>query len=70
MRDARGLSARQVSSAAGLSPTYVSKVERGAMEPSLSAFSRLAMVLDLNDAEVAMVVRIHAANESDNEDQG
>ena len=62
VRDSRRVSSRQVSHDAGLSPTYLSKVERGAMEPSLQAFARIATVLELNDAEIALAVRLHAAH--------
>ena len=60
LREKKGLSARQVSAAAGLSATYVSKVERGAMEPSLKAFGRIAAALDMSDAEANLLVRLHA----------
>lgn len=59
-RERKGVSARQVSQEAGLSPTYVSKVERGDMEPSLKAFGRIAIVLGLSDVEVNLLVRLHA----------
>jgi len=60
LREKKGLSARQVSAAAGLSATYVSKVERGVMEPSLKAFGRIATALEMTDAEANLLVRLHA----------
>jgi len=52
------MSARSLSQAAGLSPSYVSKVEAGTMEPSFRAFCRIAGVLDMSDAEVLFVVKM------------
>jgi len=60
LREKKGLSARQVSAAAGLSATYVSKVERGMMEPSLKAFGKIATALSMTDAETNLLVRLHA----------
>lgn len=59
-RERVGMSARQLSAAAGLSPSYVNKIENGAM-PSLQAFARLARAAQLSDAEVAFAVRVYAA---------
>lgn len=64
VRERKGMSARALSQTAGLSAAYVSKVERGEMEPSLKAFGRLAIVLEMTEAEVNLLVRLHA-NEVD-----
>ena len=56
VREERGWSARAVSYVAGLSPSYVSKLESGEIEPSLRAFARLAETLGLTNAEILFVV--------------
>ena len=53
-----GLSARKVSELAGLSPSYVNKVESGEISPSLRAFSQITEALQLNDLEVATLCRL------------
>ena len=58
MRREKQLSARALSAAAGLSPSYVSKVESGEMEPSFRAFCNIAAVLELSDAEIVFLVRL------------
>jgi transcriptional regulator with XRE-family HTH domain len=58
LRTKRELSARGLSQAAGLSPSYVSKVEAGELEPSFKAFCRIAEVLKMTDAEVVFLVRL------------
>ena len=55
-----GRSASSVAKAAGLSPSYVSKIERGECEPSLKAFSKIAQVLELHPFLVALVVLAEA----------
>jgi transcriptional regulator with XRE-family HTH domain len=60
----RGLSARALSDQAGLSPSYVSKVESG-LEPSLKAFARIADVLDLNIHEIRFLMRLTVQKGSD-----
>ena len=51
-------SARGLSQAAGLSPSYVSKVEAGELEPSFRAFCRIAEELGMSDAEIVFLVRM------------
>lgn len=51
------LSARSVSKKAGLSDSYLSKVEAGTLKPSFEAFASLVAVLQLNDREIAFLVR-------------
>lgn len=58
LREKKSMSARAVSQAAGLSPSYVSKVESGSMEPSFKAFCRIAGVLGMTDGEVIFVVKM------------
>ena len=58
LRVQKGMSARAVSTAAGLSPSYVSKVESGDLDPSFKAFCALAEVLKMTDAEIVFLVRL------------
>jgi transcriptional regulator with XRE-family HTH domain len=46
-RQSRGMSATGLAKAAGLSPSYVSKIERRECEPSFKAFSKIALVLEI-----------------------
>lgn len=50
------MSARELSLKAGLSESYVGKLEGGRIDPSLRAFGRLAMALGLTRAEVHFLV--------------
>jgi transcriptional regulator with XRE-family HTH domain len=56
LRVERNLSARALSAKASLSAAYVTKVENGAVEPSLKAFARLAVALNMTMHEVWTVV--------------
>lgn len=56
LRARKNLSARKVSLLAGLSPSYVGKLEAGELEPSFRAFARLALVLDMSPQEVLFCV--------------
>jgi len=56
LRKSRGYSARRLSLAAGLSESYVGKVESGRMEPSFRAFCAIAHVLQLNAREIHFLV--------------
>lgn len=56
LREKKGWSTRALSQAAGLSPSYVSKLESGEIEPSLRVFGRLALVLEMNQYEVYVCV--------------
>lgn len=57
-RQRNDMSARAVSQAAGLSPSYVNKIEAGEIEPSLKAFGKLAHVLGLTNTEITFIVRL------------
>lgn len=59
----RGYTARALSLNAGLSQSYVGKLEAGKVIPSVRAFGRLARVLGMNHREVALVV-LQEGNES------
>jgi transcriptional regulator with XRE-family HTH domain len=54
-REGQGLTARSLSLAAGLSESYVGKVEKGTMEPSLRAFGKIAKQLGLTAREVYLL---------------
>jgi transcriptional regulator with XRE-family HTH domain len=56
LREKKGISARTLSVSAGLSSSYVSKVEAGALEPSFSAFCRMAKVLGMTTSEILFLV--------------
>lgn len=51
-RTRRGLSARELSSLAGLSASYVTKLEGGELEPSLRAFAKIARAAGMTQAEI------------------
>lgn len=60
VRRAKGISARDLSLQAGLSESYVGKLESGSLEPSLSAFARIATELHLTPAEIHTIVLLQA----------
>ena len=53
VRARQGLTQEQVSAAAGLHPTYVSDIERGARNPSWEAMSRLAQGMGVPIGDIA-----------------
>lgn len=53
VRARQGLTQEQVSAAAGLHPTYVSDIERGARNPSWEALVRLASGMGVPIGEIA-----------------
>lgn len=59
-----GFSARALSLEAGLSPSYVGKLEGGEIEPSVKAFAKIALALGLNQSEIAFCVLAEALHES------
>lgn len=56
-REQRGLSRYALSRKAGLSASYVGKLEGGHIEPSLKAFAAIALALELASHEVFFCVR-------------
>lgn len=66
VRTRQGLTQEQVSAAAGLHPTYVSDIERGARNPSWDAMTRLAggMGVPLSEIARAFESQATAANPS------
>jgi transcriptional regulator with XRE-family HTH domain len=57
-RHRRGISARALSKAAGLSDSYVSKMEAGNIKPNLEAYANIARELHLNDRETLFLLRL------------
>lgn len=56
LRERAGVSARELSTQAGLSPAYVGKVEAGHIQPSLRAFAHIAQALKMTPQEIWVVV--------------
>ena len=56
LRERSGLSAREAARQAGLSPSYVSKLEHGDHLPTLDRFAALMRVLGANDGEILLIV--------------
>lgn len=61
-----GLSARQLSALADLSPSYITKLEAGELEPSLRSFARIVRALRLTPFEVMFCVSLAAEPASPN----
>jgi transcriptional regulator with XRE-family HTH domain len=61
-REGREVSARRLSLDAGLSDSVVGKIESGEIHPSLRAFARIALQLQLSDREIALLVRLAASD--------
>lgn len=57
LRERKNISARVLSAKAGVSPSYVSKLERGEFYPTLDRFARLVDHLDVRDDELVFLVR-------------
>ena len=55
-RQAKGLTARRLSLDAHLSESYVGKLEKDQVEPSLKAFANIANALHMNQTEICFVV--------------
>ena len=56
-RQERGLSKRALSQRAGLSASYVGKLEAGEIEPSIKAFVAISRALKLSEREVMFCIR-------------
>lgn len=61
LRRRKGMSQRALARQIGRSPAYVSKMESGAIDPSLSAFASIVVALDMNALEVWTIVRVAIA---------
>lgn len=64
IRKRKNMSARAVSLAAGLSPSYVSKVEKEEIQPSISSFYRICQVIEATDKEIVFLLRLAGADNS------
>lgn len=61
-RTAKKLSARELSLKAGVSQSYISKVEADLLMPTLAVFSRLAIELNLSNIEIIYIVKLLGTN--------
>lgn len=59
-REARHISRRSLSLQAGLSESYVGKIESGMIEPSLRGFAKLAVCLRLKPGEIHALLCVEA----------
>ena len=57
LRERAGLSAHALSVQAGLSGSYISKLERGDMFPSVEALAKVALVLNPSPTELYVLVK-------------
>lgn len=58
LRRRRGMSQRALSRLVGRSPAYLSKLEAGDLDPSLSAFAAISVALGMNALEVWTIIRV------------
>jgi transcriptional regulator with XRE-family HTH domain len=56
LRQRKNISARALSLQAGLSPSYVGKLEAGEIEPSVRAFALIALALSMSIQEIFFCV--------------
>jgi transcriptional regulator with XRE-family HTH domain len=59
IRNQRGVSQESLASLCGLDRTYISGIERGTRNPSLTNILRIARALDVSPAELFAGVRGH-----------
>lgn len=64
LREKRGLSGRQLSVNAGLSASYVSKVELGQIVPTLEAFGKIMRALGATDKEIYVTVLLASTKDA------
>lgn len=67
LRSNKNLSSRTLSSMAGLSPSYVGKLESGEINPSFDAFCAIAKALDISDNEIIFLVKQNQRTLSENQ---
>ena len=58
LRERNEVSARSLSERSGLSLSYVSKMEKGDVTPTVEVFSKIISNLDVTNAELVYLVRI------------
>lgn len=56
LRERRGISARQLSLDAGMSASYYSKIESGAVLPTISSFAHIVDRLNVSPVEIAYLL--------------
>lgn len=56
LRVDKGLSARALSLACDLSPSYISKLESGTNKPTIDTFIKIARELTLNETEILFLL--------------
>lgn len=56
-----GQSARAVSLACGLSPSYVSKLESGGVRPPVDTFMKLVRQIELGEPEILFLLGLYAS---------
>lgn len=64
LRERTNMSARHVSLASGLSPSYVGKVEKNEIEPSISGFYKICKVIEASDKEIVFLLRLATSGNS------
>lgn len=56
LRERQGMSARQLSLDAGLSASYISKIESGAVLPTINSFAHIVDRLNVSPVEIAYLL--------------
>lgn len=59
-REAKGMSARELSVSAGLSASYCGKVEAGTMAPSFRAMAKIMYRLGMTNGEIGVLIVLEA----------
>lgn len=68
-RKSAGLSCRQLSAKAGLSPSYVARLERGELEPTLVVFTAIACALNWGPSDISLTMRLHLVETKQNSEE-
>ena len=68
LRERSNVSARQLSNDSGLSVSYISKMEKGQVNPTVEAFAKIIRNLDVSDAELLYLIKVSGEEEGE-EDQ-
>lgn len=65
IRQRNNISARKLSLSAGLSPSYISKVENGTVLPTLESFAKIIKHLNITEKEIAYLIKVFSSKESE-----
>ena len=57
LRERSDISARSLSESSGLSLSYISKMEKGTVMPTVSVFSKIVKNLEISDAELLYLIK-------------